>query len=336
MSKWFSGLILLTALTVLEACGPSRFYYYCHTGNDIDAETNSAVTRESLKFAHAAFDGDTPQAFNELTDEARKSFDQAQLASVLQGIKASGPYDSLRIEHLMTVTGRGHMQQSTSIVDCAKDATLSENNVRAVITNVPKQAYALVSAKGRTENWLAILWLIPSSGKWQIQSFQVTMATAAGKNADSFLAQARQENGEGHTLNAGVLYAAAGTLADRGSFYRTGLLDLIQKEAQQVIPPQEFRERPPFILKGGGEAFSIIRLSPIAINGNPYLVITLEVPRWKDSQEIEKRNRLLIRTFASRFPEYQSAFSGLVAEATESGGTSGWRTVMENSSIVGK
>jgi hypothetical protein len=124
---------------------------------------------------------------------------------------------------------------------------------------------------------------------------------------------ARQENGQGHTLNAGALYATAATLAAHGSFYHTGLEDVIQKEAQQVSPPQEFRERPPFTLQGTAASFSIVRLSPIAINGALYLVISQEVSPWKDSREVERKNRSLIKT----------------------GGTNGWRTVMENSAISG-
>lgn len=212
---------------------------------------------------------------------------------------------------------------------------LTENNVRVVIKNVSEQAYALVSAKGSHENWFATLWLIPSSGNWQIQSFQVTMSTAAGKPVGDILAMARQENSKGHTLNAGALYAAAASLATHGSFYHTGLEDVIQKEAQQVSLPQEFRERPPFTLQGTAGSFSIVRLSPLAIKGTLYLVISQEMSPWKDSREIEQKNRSLIKTFASRFPEYQSAFAGLVAEATERGGTNGWRTVMNNSAISG-
>lgn len=335
MRRWACGLTVIIGLWSLEACGQSSVYYWCHTADDINATTRSEVTTESLKFARAAFDGDTPQAFDQLTDEAKTNVSQDQLTNILQNIKASGPYDSLSVARLMTITGWGHLQQQTGVADCAKDTALTENNVRVVTANVSEQAYTLVSAKGSHENWFATLWLIPSSGKWQIQSFEVTMATAAGKPVGDILAIARQENGQGHTLNAGALYAGAATLAAHGSFYHTGLEDAIQKEAQQVSPPQEFRHGPPFTLKGTAGSFSIVGLRPTAINGALYIVISQEVSPWKDSREIERTNRSLIKTFAARFPEYQSAFAGLVVEATERGGTNGWRTVMENSAISG-
>ena len=80
-------------------------------------------------------------------------------------------------------------------------------------------------------------------------------------------------------------------------------------------------------------SFAVARLSSIAIGGKLYLVIAQEVSPWKDSKEIEQKNRSLIKLFADRFPEYSSVFGGFVAEATERGGTNGWRTVSDNSAL---
>lgn len=335
MQRWPYILVIVIGLCSLEACGPSGLYYNCCTADEIDATTRSEVTSESLKFTKAALVGDTSQAFDQLTDEAKKTATLEQLGSILQNIKASGPYEDFRIERVMTVTGRGHMRQQTSVADCAKDASLTENNVRVAISDVPEQAYTLVSAKGSQESWTATLWLIPYGGKWQIQSFQITIGSAAGRPLGNILAMARQEKSKGHALNTGILYAAAASLAARAPFYHTGLEDVIQKERQQVASPQEFRGDPPFTFKGDVGSFTVVRLSSIAIGGKLYLVIAQEVSPWKDSREIEKKNRSLIKLFAGRFPEYSSVFGGLVAEATERGETNGWRTILDNSAIRG-
>ena len=61
MRRWACGLTVIIGLWSLEACGPFSSYYSCHIADDIDATTRAEVTTESLKFARAAFDGDTPQ-----------------------------------------------------------------------------------------------------------------------------------------------------------------------------------------------------------------------------------------------------------------------------------
>jgi hypothetical protein len=64
-------------------------------------------------------------------------------------------------------------------------------------------------------------------------------------------------------------------------------------------------------------------LNTIALSGKRYLVIIHEVDQWRDTKEIEQRNKNHISTFAKRFPEYPDVFGGLVAEATVRGGNNG-------------
>jgi len=335
MCRWLVVLLITVGLCSLEACGQSSFYYNCHDASEIDAKTMAAITSASLEFSRAAFDGESAKAFDEFAQEAKKNTSRDQLAAILQGIRSVGPYEDLRVERVMTITGYGHTDQPTSIADCAKDRSLTENNVRVATSNVREQAYALVSAKGSQESWIATLWLIPNSGKWQVQSVQITRGTVAGKIANELVAMAREENQRGHFLNAGILYATARTVASHGPIYHIGLEDAIQQEAQQILPPQEFRGNSPHDLPGIGGPFSVTPISPAAVSGKLYIAISQEVPPWKDSREVEQKNRSLIKLFAARFPEYSSVFGGLVVEATERGGTKGWRTVLDNSAIVG-
>jgi hypothetical protein len=46
MQRWPLVLVTFICLSSLEACGQSRFYYYCHVADEIDATTRSAVAFE--------------------------------------------------------------------------------------------------------------------------------------------------------------------------------------------------------------------------------------------------------------------------------------------------
>src|SRR6266496_1022173 len=111
MQRWPYILMTVIGFCSLEACGPSRFYYNCHAADEIDGTTRSEVTSEGLKFTKAALAGDTSQAFDQLTEDAKKTATLEQLGSILENIKASGPYEDFRVERVMTVTGRGHLRQ---------------------------------------------------------------------------------------------------------------------------------------------------------------------------------------------------------------------------------
>lgn len=328
--------LLFVVMTLLLSGGcQSSFYYNCHDGGEIDSKKKSDVAAVSLQFVQAALAGDVDAVYRQFTEAAKANTPRDQFAGALQVFKSAGPFDGFQIERIMTVTGWGDTSKSNGIAICSKDAVHPEAGVTVAIQKVPEQAYALVSAKGKgsQETWIVSVWLIPSAEKWQVHSFYATIGTALGKSADEYIAMARTEKSRGHALSAGLLYSDAASISARGPFYHTGREDLIQREAQQVTPPQEFRGRAPFSLTGPSGAFSILHVNTIPLNGKLYLVIAHEVDPWKDSREIEQKNQALISTFAKQFPEYSDVFGGLVAEATARGGNNGWRTVKENAAI---
>jgi hypothetical protein len=325
--------LFLVAMSVCLSGGcQSSFFYNCHDGEEIDAKKKLEISRVSLQFVQAAFTGDLDSAYNRFTDAAKANTSRDQLGNALKVFKQGGPFEGLRVERIMTVTGWGDTSKSNGLAICSKDASHPEAGVTVAIQKIQEQAYALVSARGlaNNETWIAALWLLPREDTWQVHAFHATMATGLGKSAGEYLETARSEKNRGHALNAGLLYSNAASIAVRGPFYHTGVEDLIQREAQQVTPPQQFRGPAPFSLSGDSGSYTILRLNTIPLNGKLYLVIAHEVDQWKDSKEIEQTNTHLISTFARRFPEYADVFGGLVAEATVRGGNNGWRTVKEN------
>jgi hypothetical protein len=334
MEKAKKVLAAITIFLFCVGCHAESYYYRCYDAQSVDAKERADIATTSLQFAKAIFSADIAAAYDQFTEEWKKSTGREQLAAYLESLKLSGPYSDPHVDQVMTVTGSGDLSEGNSIADCAKDRTRSETNVMVQIKKIREQAYTIVSAKSSQGTWIAVLWLIPRSGKWQVQAVYTTMKSASGKEASDILALARSEKSYGHLLNAGVLYSGAASLAARGPFYHTAFQDLIQEEAQQVTPPPEFRGNPPFVLKGAAGQLSIVRVSPNTVNGKLFMVITHEVPPWKDTREAEMVNRALISTFARKFPEYSHAFAGLVAEAMERNSSRGWSTVEENAEIT--
>lgn len=339
--KEYAQLPLLVTALVLSGGCQSSFSYNCHDGGEIDPEKRSTIAAASVRFTQAILAGDAEAVYNTLTDAAKANTTRDQLVGVLQDFKAAGTFSDFKIERITTLTGRGDTSKSNGHADCTKDAAHPEAGLMLTIEKVPEQAYALVSAKNSSstskgyssETWITTLWLVPRAGKWEVNSFHAVMATLLGKPASEYLALARRENGRGHALNASSLYFDAASLAARGPFYHLGLEDVIQQESQQVTQPQEFRGPPPFSLTGPSGSFSIFRMITTQMDGKLYLVIIHGVDPWKDSNEVERKNQVLIQAFAKRFPEYSDIFGGIVAQAVERGSDKGWNTVEDNTSI---
>jgi hypothetical protein len=311
----------------------SSFFYNCHDGAEIDAGKKSAIAATTLEFMGAVLSGDVDAAYNHFSDAAKANTPRDQFQAVLQGFKPAGPFHSLRVERIMTVTGWGDNSQSNGIAICSKDAAHPENGTTVAIQKTQEQAYALVTAQGQgpPETWVAAVWLIPKAEKWEVHSFHATIGTVSGQGPERYLAMARTEKEHGHLLNAGMLYSDAASIAERGPFYRLGIADVIQREAQQITLPAELRREAP--LTGPAGSFNLLHMNTIPLQGKLYLIVAYETDQWKTRNEIEGKNLALLTTFARRFPEYSDVFGGLVAEATVRAGTNGWRTVKDNAAI---
>jgi hypothetical protein len=330
-----TGGILAVFFATLSLTGgcQSSFYYHCHDGAEIDAGKKSAITATSLEFMRAVLSGDMDAAYNRFSDAAKTNTPRDQFQAILQGFKPAGPFHSLQVERIMTVTGWGDNSKSNGIAICSKDAAHPEDGTTLAIQKSQEQAYVLVSAKGQgpPETWVAAVWLIPKAEKWEVHSFHATIGTILGQGPEHYLTMARAEKERGHLLNAGMLYTDAASIAARGPFYRTNIEDVIEREAQQITQPGELRGQAP--LKGPTGSFNLVRFQTAPLKEKLYLLVAYETDQWKTPHEIEGKNMLLIKTFAQRFPEYSNVFAGLVAEATVRGGTNGWRTVKDNAAI---
>ena len=324
--------VCAATLSLTAGCRPS-FYYNCHDSAQIDAGKKAAIATASLEFMGAVFSGEVDAAYSRFSDTAKANTPRDQFQLILEGFKPAGPFHSLQVERIMTVTGWGDNSKSNGIAICSKDAAHPEDGITVAVQKTQEQAYALVSAQGQgpPETWVAAVWLIPKAEKWEVHAFHATIGTVSGQGPERYLAMARTEKAHGHLLNAGMLYSDAASIAARGPFYRLGIADVIQRETQEITLPAELRREAP--LTGAAGSFNLHHLNTIPIQRKLYLIVAYETDQWKTPHEIEGKNMLLIKTFAQRFPEYSDVFAGLVAEATVRGGTNGWRTVKDNAAI---
>jgi hypothetical protein len=175
-----------------------------------------------------------------------------------------------------------------------------------------------------------VIWLLPEQGNWRVQYFHFVVATMADKSAEDLQTMAELEEQQQHHLNAYLLYAAALQLADRGPNFQLGIRPEIQKGMEQLKVPRDVQGQPPFVWKFGESTFRVLNVGPIGVGGKIYLMVHHEIEPWAENKDAEKKNRELIATFGKSYPEYKSAFAGLVVRAHERAGTRGFGTVEEN------
>ena len=299
----------------------------CQEDTEIAPEKRAAIENAALLFVRMALGSDPGAAYRELTEDAQKESDRERFANYLtHAVTPFGPFEPLRVSHsyLTAVTGAA----ANDRVVCGTPSK-PENWVAVSLEPGMENACVLTHGRARNNEWTFVVGLVPFIGKWRVKFFYAGISTFGDLSASDTWLLARKEQGQQHPLNAALLYASALQLAWRGPDLQLGITPAIQEEMERLQTPSEIRGQPPFVWSFRGNTFRILRLGPIAVAGNLYLLIAHEILPWKEDSEVDRKNRELIGNFAAKFPEFSAVFAGVIAEAHESGGGRGFRTVKE-------
>ena len=327
--------VFLAAIGPLSTLGCSSlrqifqpFTSSCVTDNQIAAKDREAANQAAIQFVQSSL-GPTPGvAYSAFTADAKKSVSSEEFTAMLQqDVQRMGPFKDLRVTHtyLAKVTGGTQVQR----VVCG-NFSRPENWVAVAAKPGPPQAHVIVEGQTINNTWAFVIWLFPEQENWHVQYFQVATATMAGKSAIDLQSMAQVEQLAHHNFNAYILYAAALQLAARGPHFQLGIQPEIQKSIGELQVPRDLQGQPPFEWEFGKSSFKVLNVGPIAIGGKIYLKIDHEIESWAANREADKKNHDLIAAFANAYPEYKDAFSGLIVNAHERGGSRGFGTVDEH------
>lgn len=300
----------------------------CRSDDEIPEKDRDAVDGAAMRFVRNALGAHPEAAYSAYTPEAKSSVSSEQfVAGVQQYLQRMAPFRNLHITHryLARVSG-GNQQQN---VMCG-NLSNANSRVAVAVKPGPAQAYVVMEAETLNNSWAFVVWLLPEQADWQVQFFQPTISAMVGKDAADLEKMAASEKQKGHNLNSSILLVAAMQLAGRGPFLQLGIQQEIQEELRNAQVPRDLQGPPPFNWRFGSAAFKVLNIGPIGVGGKIYLNIDHEIEPWNDDKVADKKNHELIEDFAKAYPEYKSAFAGLVVRAHERGGNRGFGTVSEN------
>lgn len=328
------SMAVIALLSFISHTGqsPSRaaqpFVSSCKVDAEISAADRDAVDRAALQFVNQAMGPDTMKAYSSMTAEAKKAVSAADFEAIYQQfIKPNGPYTDVHVSHtyLARVVGGTEAQS----VVCG-GLSRPQDWVAVTVQPGPAQAHVIVEASTFNNTFAFVLWLSLEQENWHIVYSQIVIERSVGKSAEDFQALADAELQKQHIFNAYILEAAALQLADRGPNLQLGILPEIQKAFGELHPPRELQGQAPFNWEFGKSSFKVMNVSALGIAGKIYLQIDQEIEPWTEDKVADQKNRELIAAFASAFPQYKSAFSGLAVRAHERGGNRGFGTVDAN------
>lgn len=319
---FFVILFLITPAVFAQ----SPFVSFCSEDNRIAVAKRQAIQSVANELLDKLL-GPTPDAaFEMLSGEGKANTTPQQLKSQAVAIVRLFEPKNVAHQHTYLIELKG---KSPGRVVCGTDFSKPDGWESLEAASVSEQAHVVMSAEARNNQLAFTLWLVPEQKTWKVQGFWANVATLADKDSMQLWQLGRAQEAKGHSFNAAILYTAAAQVANRGPNFQMGITQSISQDLSKLTIPSEIQGPPPFSWKNGDKTYKINGVGPIAVGGKIYLTIAQEVQPWGADEEVDGWNKELLSYFKSRFPEYSDAFAGLVARATERGGTRGYGTVEE-------
>ncbi|MGH9795809.1 MAG: hypothetical protein ACRD5G_13645 [Candidatus Acidiferrales bacterium] len=290
------------------------------------SDMRKAVEANAISFVAALTSESWPAAYRQLSDGAKASITAEKFAGIVQQVFLQmAPFRDARVDRIYSPKVVGWTPPS---VVCGSSSD-PEKWAAVALESEKEQVHVLVIADARNNQWSFALWMVRGATGWEINGFHGGASTLASWTAADTWRRARAEAAKDHHFNSVILHYAALQLAYRGNYFQLGLHSEIQQRIPDLPVPQSLRGAVPYVWASEHDEFRVWRIGPLAVGGDVYLQVFHELPAWKTNQEVDNRNKRLIRLLTQRFPEITDVFAGLVITAQETNSNRQFGTVEE-------
>lgn len=307
----FTTLLLFASFASAEVCS---------TIADMDASTRSALEHAALQFGDAVIQGNVA---------ALRQSSIASLASNFSGAEAlvnsskpvfAGGQASIRATYLLDATG------STPVLEHAQFLCGIWGTPQFVsfnLDNLPAAKYGLVIEDVKTPKgpYLASFILQQEGGTWKLAGFPPPKPSQAqGHDASWYLSKAREYKSKGQIHNAWFYYQEARALVTPVNFMTFTPLIKLDKEAQQSVPSDLPMNGPVDLVAANGKSYKVTDIFLVMADNGMNLVVKYSLPDVSNTTQTFQENTTVIKTIASKYPEYRETFAGIVARAVAPNG----------------
>lgn len=319
----FERALWMAVFTLISVAilSPSASGQVCSTVSDMDAATRSALERAALQFGDSVIRGDAA---------ALRQNAIASLASNFAGTEAlvnesksifPGGQASVRATYLLDATAGGAPVLDHAEFLCGVWGT--PQFVSFTLNSLPSGKYGLVIEDVKTAKgpYLLSFVLQQEGGAWKLAGFPPPKpGQVLGHDAPWYLTKAREFKAKGQTHNAWFYYQEARALVTPVSFISFTPLIKLDKEAQQSLPSDLPVNGPVNLTAANGKTYKVTDVLPVVAENGMDLVVRYSVADISNTAQTFQDNTAVIRTIASKYPEYREIFAGIVARAVAPNG----------------
>ncbi|HTC94290.1 MAG TPA: hypothetical protein VK699_12690 [Terriglobales bacterium] len=292
----------------------------CSTVNDMDSATRSALEHAALQFGDAVVRGDAATLRQNAIASLASNFAGAE--ALINDSKAafSGGQATIRATYLLDATGGPQVLDHAEFL-CGIWGT--PQFVSFSLNSLPAAKYGLVieDVKSPKGPYLLSFILQQEGGAWKLAGLPPPKPSQLlGHDAPWYLTKAREYKAKGETHNAWFYYQQARNLVTPVSFISFTPLIKLDKEAQQSQPADLPLNGPVNLTAANGKTYKVTEIFPVIAENGMDLVVKYSLPDVSNTAQTFQENTNVIKTIATKYPEYRETFAGIVARAVAPNG----------------
>lgn len=315
----------LFAAFVAAASGASAQTMTCRVDKDISGSARAAPEKAALGFVTALLTGKAAEVDAALTPEAKAA--AGDLDRLIKSVATQAPYAEVRAAHTYLIEGTGGPDPLPAMI-CGKSVTDPEA-VLLARRAIPQQAHVEVTARSRDNDWSVFVYLAPQGGAWKVLSFDLHVASLAGRSARELQRLAQEQQAKGHGLTATLLLKAAISAADRGANARPVLKMDLERALKAMETPPAIAGDPPWPWLMDGRTYHVGSIGVVGQGRDLVLLIYRFTERWQGAAAADAESRDMISSLVNLHPELKEAFPAIVVRALKPDQSGGWATAYE-------
>jgi len=316
-----SRVALSAVLLVSFALSASRASAeLCSTVNDMDSATRSALEHSALQFGDAVVRGDAATLRQNAIASLASSFAGAEALINDSKTAFAGGQATIRATYLLDATGGPPVLDHAEFL-CGIWGT--PQFVSFVLNSLPAAKYGLVIEDVKTPKgpYLLSFILQQEGAAWKLAGLPPPKPSQLlGHDAPWYLTKAREYKAKGETHNAWFYYQQARNLVTPVSFISFTPLIKLDKEAQQSLPADLPLNGPVNLTAANGKTYKVTDIFPVVAENGMDLVVKYSLPDVSNTAQTFQENTNVIKTIATKYPEYRETFAGIVARAVAPNG----------------
>jgi len=312
---------LLLILSTLVLCLSAKAQT-CQTSSDLEDAAKSALTTAGRRFFDFAAKGDVASLRQNAAPALASDFSAIETLVKDHQLELAAAQVTPKSVFLLEAEGGSPLPHAEFY--CGVFGKNGQTSGSAVFSldNLSPGKYAVVILEAVSPqsrgNFSEVLQQIGTD--WKLAGLQLKAAQAAGHDSDWFAARAREYKAKGQQHNAWFFYVQARSLVSPVSFMSTLATDKLYDESQSLQPADLPTEGKPIDLIAGNTTYKLTALFPSAVGNDLDLVVRYQAPDVSNTTQANQNNLAVIKALVTKYPEFKSAFAGVVARAVDPSG----------------